>query len=279
MLGATVIVFREVLEAALIIGIIAAATRGLAGRGRWLLAGVGCGVAGAMLIATLASEIAAAAEGIGQELLNASILGGAVVMLAWHNVWMSRHARAFTQQMQSVGASVNQGKRPLSVVALVVGLAVLREGAEVALFLYGIALGGVSAMPMLGGSLLGLAAGAAVGLALYAGLLSIPARHLFSITGWMILLLAGGMAAEAARFLVQADFLPELAPALWDTSMILDERSILGQLLHTLVGYSARPSGMQVLSYVATIGIIGALMITLGNTPRIRPHDPAPRAR
>lgn len=274
MLGAAVIVFREVLEAALIIGIIAAATRGLNGRGRWLFAGVGFGVAGAILIAGLAGKIAGAAEGIGQELLNATILGGAVMMLAWHNVWMSRHARALVSNMHSVGASVNEGTRPLSVVALVVGLAVLREGAEVVLFLYGITIGGVSTMPMLGGSMLGLTAGAAIGFALYVGLLSIPMRHLFTVTGWMILLLAGGMAAQAAQFLVQADFLPELAPALWDTSLILDERSIPGQLLHTLIGYVARPSGTQVLTYTATIGIIGVLMLILGNKPQT-PHPKA----
>ena len=93
MLGALLIVFREVLEAALIIGIVAAATKGIAGRSVWLAAGVGLGVAGAALVAALASEIASAAEGIGQELLNASILFSAVLMLAWHNIWMSRHAR------------------------------------------------------------------------------------------------------------------------------------------------------------------------------------------
>jgi len=274
MLGAAVIVFREVLEAALIIGIIAAATRGIAGRNTWLLGGIGCGIAGAMIVAALAGQIASAAEGIGQELLNASILGAAVVMLGWHNVWMSRHARTLALQMQTVGIAVSLGERPLSVIALVVGLAVLREGAEIALFLYGIAIGGTSAMPMLGGSMMGLAAGVAIGLALYAGLLSIPTRHLFTVTGWMILLLAAGMAAEAARFLVQADVLPVLTPVLWDTSWILDERTILGQLLHTLVGYSARPSGMQALTYVATIGIIGALMIALGNGAQGRQTAP-----
>lgn len=274
MLGAAVIVFREILEAALIIGVIAAATKGIAGRNAWLLGGIGCGIAGAMIVAALAGEIASAAEGIGQELLNASILGAAVVMLGWHNVWMSRHARSLALQMQTVGIAVSLGERPLSVIALVVGLAVLREGAEIALFLYGIAIGGTSAMPMLGGSIMGLAAGVAIGLALYAGLLSIPTRHLFTVTGWMILLLAAGMAAEAARFLVQADVLPVLTPVLWDTSWILDERTILGQLLHTLVGYSARPSGMQALSYVATIGIIGALMIALGNGAQGRQTAP-----
>ncbi len=264
MLGAMLIVFREVLEAALIIGIVAAATKGIAGRSVWIAGGVALGIAGATLIAGLASQIADAAQGIGQELLNASILFSAVLMLAWHNIWMSRHAREMIAEMKAVGSAVSEGVRPLSVVAIVVGLAVLREGAEVVLFLYGIASGGTSVAALLGGSALGVALGGAVGIGLYLGLLRIPTRYLFAVTSWMILLLAGGMAADAAHYLVQADLLPALGEGVWDTSGFLDDRTIFGQLLHTLIGYTARPSGVQVIAYVSTIAIIGGFMLALG---------------
>ena len=270
MLGSLVIVFREVLEAALIIGIVAAATEGIAGRGLWIAAGIASGVAGAGIVAALASEIASAAEGVGQELLNASILFAAVLMLAWHNIWMSRHAREMVAEMKAVGGAVSEGARPLSVIAIVVGLAVLREGSEVVLFLYGIASSGTDTPALVSGSILGLLLGAAAGFALYLGLLRIPTRHLFTVTGWMILLLAGGMAADAARFLVQADLLPDLGQRIWDSSAILDDGSILGKLLHTLIGYTARPSGMQVLTYGVTVAVIGGLMLIIGR--------PAPRA-
>jgi len=267
MLGAAVVVFREVLEAALVISIVAAATKGLLGRTAWILRGVGVGLLGALIIAGLAQQITEAVEGIGQQLLNAGILGAAVVMLGWHNIWMSRHARSLIEEMRAVGAAVNEGARPLSVIAIVVGLAVLREGAEVVLFLYGIASSGVAGMPLLAGSLGGLVLGAVTGLALYGGLLVIPTRHLFAVTGWMILLLAGGMAADAANYLVQADILPTLGRSIWDTSAILDDRTLFGQMLHTLVGYTARPSGIQVLVYLLTLGIIGSLMVILGRKP------------
>ena len=71
-----------------------------------------------------------------------------------------------------------------------------------------------------------------------------------------LLLLAAGMASQGARFLVQADLLPSLGPKLWDTSTLLSDRSLLGQTLHALIGYDARPAGIQVLFYVVT----GALM-------------------
>ena len=154
MFGALIIVFREVIEAGLIIGIVLAATRGIGGRGHWVAAGV--------LLGTLgddagAEAIASAFEGSGQELLNASVLGAAVVMLMWHTVWMARHGREMAVQMAAVGAAVSAGKRPMTALVVVVGLAVLREGSEVVLFLYGILAGGASGSSLFIGGVLGLA--------------------------------------------------------------------------------------------------------------------------
>ena len=142
MLAAAIIVFREVLEAALIVGIVLAASAGAPRRGFWVSTGLVGGVVGAGLVALFAAEIAAAAAGIGQELLNAVILLLAVGMLGWHNVWMSRHGRELAATAREVGDAVISGARPLYVLAVVVGLAVLREGSETVLFLYGIAAGG-----------------------------------------------------------------------------------------------------------------------------------------
>src|SRR4051794_27666328 len=96
MLAAAIIVFREVLEAALIVGIVMAASRGAPGRGAWVAGGVAAGVVGALIVAACAGALSAAAAGIGQELFDAAILLAAVVMLGWHNIWMSRHGRDLT---------------------------------------------------------------------------------------------------------------------------------------------------------------------------------------
>ena len=260
MLATAIIVFREVLEAALIVSIVMAACRGLAGRGRWVGTGVAAGLAGAAIVASFAGAIASAAAGIGQELLNAAILFLAVAMLGWHSVWMSRHGRELARQVGKVGRDVIAGARPLYALAIVTGAAVLREGSETVLFLYGIAAsdGGGAAALLLGG-LVGIAGGVAVGVALYRGLLRIPMKHLFSVTNWMILLLAAGMASQGAGFLVQADLLPPLGVAVWDTSAMLTEDTILGKALHTLVGYVARPAGIQVAFYLFTLVTVGLL--------------------
>jgi high-affinity iron transporter len=270
------IVFREVLEAALVVGIVMAGSKGVPGRGLWVGGGILGGAAGACVVAAFASAIQNAAAGIGQELMNASILFVAVAMLGWHCVWMGRHGREIAQQVSAVSRAVMQGSRPLYALGVVVGLAVLREGSEVVLFLYGIAAGGgAGTLAMMGGGVVGLAGGAAVGVAIYAGLMRIPMRYLFSVTTWMIILLAAGMASQGAEFLVQADVLPAIGRRLWDTSGILSERSWPGQVLHTLIGYDARPSGIQLLFYATTLLIIGSLTWILG-----RPKSPAaPAAR
>ncbi len=275
MIGTLVIVFREVLEAALVISIVLAATRGVAGRGWWVGGGVLTGLLGSAVVAGFAQAIADAAAGMGQEVFNASVLFAAVSMLGWHNVWMGRHGRELALHMNAVGRQVSGGELPLLALATVVTLAVLREGSEVVLFLYGIAAGGDGIWPMLSGGLLGLSAGAVVGLAMYFGLLRVPTRHLFAVTSWLILLLAAGMAAQAAGFLIQADWLPAWRQPLWDTSAVLAEQSLLGQILHVLIGYNDRPAGMQVAFYLATLLIVGGLMRTMGSSPAPRPRPAA----
>ena len=93
MLGALIIVFREVIEAGLIIGIVLAVTRGVPGRGHWVAGGVAVAALGAALLAVFAESISSAFEGAGQEMFHASVLGIAVAMLMWHNAWMARHGQ------------------------------------------------------------------------------------------------------------------------------------------------------------------------------------------
>lgn len=139
MLAVAVIVFREVVEAALVVGVVLAASHGVVGRTWSVAGGIAAGVLGAAIVAAFTGEIAAALDGIGQELFNAAILFGAVIMLGWHNVWMHRHGREMAAEARSIGAEVRAGARPLYALAFLVGLAVLREGSEVVLFVYGVA--------------------------------------------------------------------------------------------------------------------------------------------
>jgi high-affinity iron transporter len=272
MLGNLILVFREVLEAALIISIVAAATRGVPARARWILAGIGLGVIGASVVAAFAGAIGEAMSGMGQEWFNALVLLAAVAMIGWHVVWMSRHARELTMHMKAVGSDVSHGKRPMTALLAVIALAVLREGSEVVLFGYGMVASGSSIADLALGGGLGLVLGTAVGFALYFGLLTIPVRHFFSATNALLVLLAAGLASSAAGKLVQADALPALVDPLWDSSAFLTDDSLLGQTLHILVGYTAQPSGMQMVFYALT-----AIALLIGMRLSRAPAAPAAR--
>lgn len=271
MLGALIIVFREVFEAGLIVGIVMAVTRAVAYRGWWISGGVLAGVAGACLVALFARALSSAFGGFGQEMFNASILSVAVVMLTSHNVWMARHGRVLAAEMHAVGEAVAAGSRSLFGLAIVVTVAVLREGVEVVLFLYGIiASGGESSFAIFIGGVAGLILGGLVCMLMYLGLLTIPTRYLFAVTSIMIAFLAAGMAAQAAAFLEQAGTVTALGTVVWDTSWLLSEKSILGRTLHTLVGYADQPTIMQLLIYLATLAVIFVLMRL--NAPEPIPH-------
>src|ERR1700709_2006772 len=101
MLVSLIIVFREAMEAGLIVGIVLAATHGIAGRGRWIAGGLAAGVAGAGLVAAFAAALSDAFEGAGQEIFTASILCFAVIMLSWHILWMSHHARSIAAEFRA----------------------------------------------------------------------------------------------------------------------------------------------------------------------------------
>ena len=260
MLGALIIVFREVIEAGLIVGIVMAATRGVVGRGRWITIGISGGVVGATIVAMFAGVISDAFQGAGQELFNAGILGVAVIMLMWHNAWMARHGREIADEMRRVGTAVSEGAKPLTALAVVVGLAVLREGSEVVLFLYGILASGTTVSATLLGGVLGIVAGAAFTALTYFGLLAIPNRYIFSVTSWLIALLAAGMAAQSVHFLNSAGLVQALDKTVWDTSWLLSEGSIFGRMLHALIGYTERPTQMQLLVYILTLVAMYLLM-------------------
>ncbi|HVO20658.1 MAG TPA: FTR1 family protein [Anaeromyxobacter sp.] len=260
MLATALIVFREMLEAGLVVGVVLAATRGVRRRGAWAALGVAAGVAGAGVVAALADRLAALAQGTGQELFNAAVLTLAVVMLAWHNTWMAKHGREIADRASRLGAAVAAGERPLIVVSVICGVALLREGAEVVLFLYGIAVSGrTGTNTMVVGGAIGLLGGALVSTLLYLGLTAVPVRKLFAVTSTLITLLAAGLAAQAVAFVQQSGYLEVWTSTAWDSSRWLPEDGLPGRVLHALVGYTDRPSGAQIVVYLAVLLVIAGL--------------------
>ena len=74
--------------------------------------------------------------------------------------------------------------------------------------------------------------------------------------GALLILLAAGMASQAANNLVLVDMIPPIIDTLWDSSFILSDDSLMGEILHVMVGYDSQPSGMQMMVFVLTLGIV-----------------------
>ena len=252
MFAAAVIVFREVLEAALIVSVILAATKGVQNRIKMISGGILAGIIGSAIVAAFTTQLSNTFSGFGQELFNATIMFTVVGLLAWHIIWMQHHGREMVCEMKEASAAVVAGKKTLFALATVVALAVLREGSEIVLFVQGM-LASDKTQDVLVGLALGLGTGLLAAWLLYIGFLKLSLKHLFSSTNILLMLIAAGMAARGANKLIQAGFLPSLHDNVWDTSAILSEESVVGQFLTALVGYIAQPNAMQIVFYVATV--------------------------
>jgi len=263
------IVFREIIEVALVIGIVMAATRGLPGRLNLVLAGLGLGVLGSVIIAFFTESISQAIDGVGQEIFNAAVMFTAVGFLSWTVIWMKTHGRHLAQNLKAMGQDVVSGNKSVYVLVGVVALATFREGAEIVLFTYGMLASGAFAMSeIVIGGIGGLIGGSIVGLMLYMGLLKAAQKYLFTVTSWLLIVLTAGMAAQGASFLIAAGVLPELHPEVWDTSAILSGGSFLGETLKVLIGYTPRPTGMELVFYTSVLVCVGCAYKFISSRPK-----------
>jgi high-affinity iron transporter len=256
MFSTAIIILREVIEIAMILSVLLAATHGLPGRMLWIVGGMAGGLAGAGLVATFAETISASLSGLGQEFFNALILFVAAIIIGSTVIWMRSHSAALAQHLKQVGKDVSSGKLPMYSLALVCGLTILREGSEIVLFVYGMALSGQGAVSIALGCAIGLSLGLLAGTLMYFGLLKVPARHVLQVTSWMLMLLVAGLASQAVVYLSAAGYFPNLSYQVWNTSWLLSEDNILGKGLHSLIGYSARPTAIQLIVYAGTLTVV-----------------------
>ena len=257
MFGTGLIVFRETLEAALFVGIVAASTRGVIHRTRWLSFGVAVGASGAMLMAKAMGQISNWADGMGQDIVTLCILSIALCMLAWHCIWVSPNSNQMIQDAKQIGASTSQGDQTLWALAVAVALSVLREGAETVLFVSGLISGSSESQgAIILSVVIGLAMGALTGWLIYEGLGKVKPQRLFAVTHILILMLAGSLASQLAKTASQADWISVFGEQAWDISALLSNDSAIGMVLHGVMGFDASPTQLQVLFYMSTTLLI-----------------------
>jgi high-affinity iron transporter len=253
MLQIAIVVFREILEISLIIGILTAATKDITGRTKWILSGLALGIAGSFALAFSTDKISESLDGMGQEFFNGLILLSASVMIGWTVLWMQKHAKSISSELKRLSNSVREGKKPLYVLLVVVFFSVLRESAEIVLFTYSYYISGTEIIDIILGLISGIILGAAVGVALYFGILKAFGKYFFMVTTWILIFLASGIAAQGIGFWINAQIVPALVNPIFDTSEILSQHSFFGKFLNIFFGYIDQPAGSQLIAYVVVL--------------------------
>lgn len=269
MINAFIVVWRESLEALLVISVLLAWISrqdepGRLRRGVWIGLAAGLALAAALGVATFAAQ--SQLQGEALEAFQAAIALASAALVLQMVAWMRRHGAGMKRDLEARAASASGAAG----VALVTAFAVAREGAETVVFLYGIGLerDAQGAIALLAGAAAGLCAALLCAWAIARGARHLNMRTLLRTSELLLLLIAVAMLGHGVERLIGMGWLPTLADPLWDTSALLDDASGIGRALADFAGYRARPTGTLVIAYLLFIGV--AIVALRPRPPRTR---------
>ncbi|KGC47374.1 FTR1 family iron permease [Burkholderia pseudomallei] len=274
------IVWRESVEALLVVGILYAwlkngddeARRGLP----YLWAGVGAGLLMAVGLGAALVGFTEVLSGDAQDYFQTAMVLIACVLIVQMVLWMKQHGRTLKRDMERSLQKSTQDANWWGV-AVLVALAIAREGSETAIFLYGLGFGQsghVDGSQMLA-VLIGLGLAFLTFYVLQLGGKYFSWRHFFRVTEIMLLFLGAGLFQTGIDKLIDKEILPLGIAQLWDTSAILDDSSTFGSLVSTLTGYRAHPSLTNLVAYVAYWAIVYLLFKRAARRPAATAGRPA----
>jgi high-affinity iron transporter len=237
------VVWRESLEAFLIIGILSAwlKVNDDSGQGRRALAGgLIAGVGLAMLLGWALLVVQDELTGQTLDLFQTATLLVAAGLITQMVLWMRKHGRHIKARLHADLATATE-RAGFWGVAVVAALAVAREGAETVIFLYGLAQGG-DMTALASGAFAGFASAILTAWLAAQGLARLNMGLLLRLSAILLLILASSLLVAAVDRLIGADWLPALLDPVWDTSALIDDVSTGGKLLADFTGYRARPA-------------------------------------
>ncbi|MCG3143194.1 MAG: Ferrous iron permease EfeU [Gammaproteobacteria bacterium] len=250
MSSAFFIVWRESLEAVLIVGILYAWIRrnGVAGAAAYLWGGVAGGIVLAAALALAIFSVQSQLGGEALEYFQTAIVALAAALIIQMVFWMRRHGRGLARSLEAGAREATSSGRLLGLAALA-AIAVGREGAETVIFLYGLGLerGGTDLAAYLGAAAGGLAAALLTSWAMWQGALLLSWGTFFRVTGFILLLLASALIVTAVERLIGMEALPAGVDPLWDLSGVLDDGAGVGNVVAAFTGWRARPALLTVL--------------------------------
>ncbi len=279
--AAALIMLREGLEASLVVGIVLAYLTKLQQQSRasYVWAGVGAATAASAAVAALFSWVAGGFEGTNEALFEGAIMLAAAGVLTSIILWMQRQARHIKSQLEhEVGRALTTGQ--LWGLAALAFVAVFREGVESVLFLGAVFLTHPDPLAAVG-AVAGLQAAVLLAYLIFRASVALDLRRFFYLTGLALVLVAAGLLAGGVHELQEAGWLPTLVNPLWDLSRSLSEQSLVGASMKALFGYNSDPSLLEVLAWVAYVGLVGGryLGVTRAAFAVAPPRQGAPTGR
>ena len=256
LLDTVIMVLREVLEAAFLLCVMLVFGRLLAVPLRWVAMALTLALAGVLLYAGGMEHITDALDGAGQEVVNASLqLAVALLVIAILGLGVAKHVS------RQSGGRYFDGVLGLFMAAAV-GLALVRESAEILIYVQAFSALEEYRLGVYAGSALGAGIGASVGVLAWSALRALRPAPAFRVCLLLLAIIGAGMVMQAALLLEQVDWLPA-QQALWDSGHLLSEQSVVGELLFAVLGYEATPGPLQVALYLCCLGLAG-LAVWLG---------------
>ncbi|MBI1977393.1 MAG: FTR1 family protein [Candidatus Omnitrophica bacterium] len=245
------IVFRETLEASLIVAIILTALVRL--NQKRYFSHVMWSSISAVVVSILVGTVLLGAtdklQGKFQTIIEGTISIAACVILTYMIFWMDRQGRYIKSELETqVEEAVTRGEF-IAIVSLPF-LSVFREGAETVLFLLAVASQNSGAVSLLGGSS-GFLLAALIAIGIFILGKRVPLRPFFRATGFLLLLIAAGLLAYGIHELQEIGWVPAMIEHVWDINHIFNEKVGLGAFAKALFGYNGNPSLLEVVAYGA----------------------------
>ena len=253
------IVWRESLEAALIVGVLLTylGRSGQRSGVAYVWAGSLVAVVAALACGVASNDAASHLDADLQELLQAGILFLAVAVLTWMILWMHRNAGGLGGDLRrKADAALARGR--LIGLAMIAFAAVFREGLETVLFLWGVAVQrtDLTVLPFIAAGVTGAALAVATAWLFFRGFQFLSLRRFFRVTGVLLLLVAAGLLMSGVNKLIGLGYLSPISGQAWSTAWLVRDDSALGAFLAALVGYRSRPSLAEVLAFAAYVPLM-----------------------
>lgn len=253
----TIAVFREFLEISILLSLFGAFASNIKNFRSLFFSGILLGAIGAGVIALFTEQISDTLDGMGHEIFMGCVVLFTSLLICSTLIWM----KGYSQKLKTRIAEFNEGyDESLSSKIMIISLiatTIFREGSEIVLILYSIsAIDGASSILYIQGFFLGAVLGISFGVGLYYGVFRFAAKYIFSVCSFIMTFIAAGLAAEAAKIFASVGLIEIFTDPLWNTSFIVSDDSTLGKILNVMMGYTAKPSGIELIFYLSTLSII-----------------------